>query len=133
MTEKGGMLAFIVQDRTLLAKKEPLPKLRRGWALIRVRLAGICNTDLEILRGYHGFRGTPGHEFVGEVAEVQGVSRATKREWLGRRVCAEINVSFSSYCFKTGPAFCRRTFHTHCARRTVLGIVAQDGAFAQSL
>jgi len=133
MTEKGGMLAFIVQDRTLLAKKEPLPKLRRGWALIRVRLAGICNTDLEILRGYHGFRGTPGHEFVGEVAEVQGVSGATKREWLGRRVCGEINVSCSAYGFKPVCDFCRRGLKTHCARRTVLGIVAQDGAFAEYL
>ena len=67
-----------------------LPRLRPGWALVRVRLAGICNTDIEILRGYHHFRGTPGHEFVGEVADVGGVSRAAKKKWLGRRVCGEI-------------------------------------------
>ncbi len=127
------MLAFIVQGRKLAVKKKPLPKLRPGWALVRVRLAGICNTDLEILRGYHGFRGTPGHEFVGEVAEVQGVSAATKREWLGRRVCGEINVSCSAYGFKLVCDFCRRGLKTHCARRTVLGIVAQDGAFAEYL
>src|SRR6266581_2504929 len=59
------MLAFIVQSRRLVAKKKPLPKLRKGWALIRVRLAGICNTDVEILRGYHNFHGTPGHELFG--------------------------------------------------------------------
>src|SRR5260370_2267381 len=117
MTEKGGMLAFIVKDRTLLAKKEPLPKLRRGWALIRVRLAGICNTDLEILRGYHGFRGTPGHEFVGEVAEVQGVSRATKREWLGRRGCGEVHVSCFADRFQPVCDFCPRRFKTPCSRR----------------
>jgi threonine dehydrogenase-like Zn-dependent dehydrogenase len=127
------MLAFIVQGRKLAVKKKPLPKLRPGWALVRVRLAGVCNTDLEILRGYHGFRGTPGHEFVGEVAKVQGVSGATKEKWLGRRVTGEINVSCSAYGFKPVCDFCRRGLKTHCARRTVLGIVAQDGAFAEYL
>ena len=57
---------------------------------MRVRLAGICNTDIEILRGYHDFRGTPGHEFVGEVAEVRGVSPLERDRWLGRRVVGEI-------------------------------------------
>jgi alcohol dehydrogenase len=107
--------------------------LRPGWALVRVRLAGICNTDIEILRGYHAFRGTPGHEFVGEVAGVQGVSGATKRKWLGRRVTGEINVSCSAYGFKPVCDFCRRGLKTHCARRTVLGIVTHDGAFAEYL
>jgi alcohol dehydrogenase len=100
---------------------------------VRVRLAGICNTDVEILRGYHAFRGTPGHEFVGEVADVKGVSAATKRKWLGRRVTGEINVSCSAYGFKPVCDFCRRGLKTHCARRTVLGIVAHDGAFAEYL
>ena len=127
------MLGFIAHGRRLVAKKKPPPKLRKGWGLIHVRLAGICNTDVEILRGYHDFRGTPGHEFVGEVAEVQGVSGATKRKWLGRRVCGEINVSCSAYGFKPVCDFCRRGLKTHCARRTVLGIVAQDGAFAEYL
>jgi threonine dehydrogenase-like Zn-dependent dehydrogenase len=127
------MLAFIVQGRKLAVKKKPLPKLQPGWALVRVRLAGICNTDLEILRGYHGFRGTPGHEFVGEVAKVQRVSGATKEKWLGRRVTGEINVSCSAYDFKPVCDFCRRGLKTHCTRRTVLGIVAHDGAFAEYL
>ena len=77
------MLSFVVGDRKLKAVSKPLPKLRRGWALVRVRMAGICNTDVEILRGYHNFRGTPGHEFVGEVAEVAGVGAATRKKWLG--------------------------------------------------
>jgi len=127
------MLAFIVQGRRLVARKKPLPKLRKGWALIRVRLAGICNTDVEILRGYHNFRGTPGHEFVGEVADVRGVSNATKKRWMGQRVCGEINVSCPAHGFKPVCDFCRRGLKTHCARRTVLGIVAHDGAFAEYL
>ena len=127
------MLAFIVQGRRLIPKNKPLPKLRKGWALIRVRLAGICNTDVEILRGYHGFRGTPGHELVGEVADVHDVSAGAKNQWLGQRVCGEINVSCSAYGFKPVCDFCRRGLRTHCARRTVLGIVNHDGAFAEYL
>jgi threonine dehydrogenase-like Zn-dependent dehydrogenase len=127
------MLAFIVRNRRLLTVKKPLPRLRKGWALIRVRLAGICNTDVEILRGYHHFRGTPGHEFVGEVAEVEGVSTRERRRWTGRRVCGEINVTCSAYGFKPVCEFCKRGLKTHCMSRTVLGIVAHDGAFAEFL
>jgi threonine dehydrogenase-like Zn-dependent dehydrogenase len=127
------MLAFTARNHKLVSKNRPLPRLRRGWALIRVRLAGICNTDLEILRGYHNFHGTPGHEFVGEVAEVRGVSTATKEKSLGRRVCGEINVSCAAYGFKPICSFCKRGWKTHCARRTVLGIVNHDGAFAEYL
>ncbi len=127
------MLAFTARNHKLVSKNRPLPRLRRGWALIRVRLAGICNTDIEILRGYHNFHGTLGHEFVGEVAEVRGVSAAAKKKWLGRRVCGEINVSCSAYGFKPVCSFCKRRWKTHCARRTVLGIVNHDGAFAEYL
>src|SRR5208282_655913 len=127
------MLTFQVAKNRLLAVDKPLPKLRRGWALIRVRLAGICNTDVEILRGYHGFRGVPGHEFVGEVAAVHGVSAKTEKKWVGKRVAGEINVACSAYGYKPVCEFCRRGLKTHCARRTVLGIVAHDGAFAEYL
>src|SRR5882724_308530 len=127
------MLAFTARNRKLVSKKKPLPRLRGGWALIQVQMAGICNTDVEILRGYHNFSGTPGHEFVGEVAEVRGVSAATKKKWLGRRVCGEINFSCSAYGFKPVCDFCKRGWETHCARRTVLGIVNHDGAFAEYL
>ena len=127
------MLAFTARNHKLVSKNRPLPRLRRGWALIRVRLAGICNTDVEILRGYHNFRGTPGHEFVGEVAEVRGVSAAAKKKWMGRRVCGEINVSCSAHGFKPVCSFCKRGLRTHCARRTVLGIVNHDGTFAEYL
>ena len=127
------MLAFSASRKRLKPVSKPRPWLRRGWALIRVRLAGICNTDLEILRGYHAFRGVPGHEFVGEVADVLGVSAKQKDKWLGHRVCGEINVSCAAYADRSACDFCGRGLKTHCARRTVLGIVAHDGAFAEFL
>ncbi|MBS1839347.1 MAG: alcohol dehydrogenase catalytic domain-containing protein [Acidobacteria bacterium] len=110
-----------------------MPKLRNGWALIKVRLAGVCNTDIEILRGYHGFRGTPGHEFVGEVVEVAGVSKTEKRTWIGSRVAGEINISCSAFGYRPVCSYCKRGLKTHCARRTVLGILSHDGAFAEYL
>ena len=127
------VLAFLAKAGRLQQTPRPLPKLRPGWALVRVRLAGICNTDIEILRGYHAFRGVPGHEFVGEVAEISGGSPQRRGKWLGKRVCGEINVSCSAYGFKPLCAFCKSGLRTHCARRTVLGIVAHDGAFAEYL
>jgi threonine dehydrogenase-like Zn-dependent dehydrogenase len=127
------MLAFRVSKRRLKRVQKQLPKLRSGWALIRVRLAGICSTDVEILRGYHQFRGVPGHEFVGEVVEVAGASPALRKRWIGKRVAGEINVSCSAYHYKPLCEFCRRGLERHCARRTVLGIVAHDGTFAEFL
>jgi threonine dehydrogenase-like Zn-dependent dehydrogenase len=130
---KDPVLAFTVHNQKLVTKEKSQPKLRPGWALVRVRMAGICNTDVEILRGYHDFRGTPGHEFVGEVAEVRGVSERERARWVGRRVVGEINVACSAYGYRPLCTFCRRGLKTHCARRTVLGIVAHDGAFAEYL
>jgi threonine dehydrogenase-like Zn-dependent dehydrogenase len=127
------VLSFVPLKEKLVTKERPLPKLRPRWALVRVRLAGICNTDIEILCGYHDFRGTPGHEFVGEVVEVRGVSARERVRWMGRRVVGEINVTCSAYKYRPACVFCRRGLKTHCARRTVLGIVAHDGAFAEYL
>ncbi|MFY9733077.1 MAG: alcohol dehydrogenase catalytic domain-containing protein [Candidatus Acidiferrales bacterium] len=127
------MLAFITKNHALTAVSKPLPRLRPGWALVCVRLAGICNTDVEILRGYHNFRGTPGHEFVGEVVDVRAARSHEKKRWLGRRVAGEINISCAALGFRPPCEFCRRGLKTHCARRKVLGIVAHDGAFAEFL
>ena len=127
------MLAFTVKNKKLGARSKALPKLRPRWALVRVLLAGICNTDVEILRGYHAFRGVPGHEFVGEVTAVNGISAKEKTKWLDKRVTGEINVPCSAYNYRPVCAFCRRGLTTHCARRTVLGIVNHDGAFAEYL
>ena len=107
-----------------------MPKPRPGWALVRVRMAGICNTDVEILRGYHNFRGTPGHEFVGEVEELAGVGAAARKRWIGKRVVGEINIACRALGFRSVCRFCRRGLTTHCERRKVLGILGHDGAFA---
>ena len=88
-------------------------------ALIRVSLAGICGTDRQILKGYSGFRGIPGHEFVGEVAACD------QARWVGRRVVGEINVA----CERC--EWCRRGLARHCAQRTVMGIVNRPGTFAE--
>jgi len=127
------MLAFAVSKRGLVAVQKRIPALRPRWALVKVRLAGICNTDFEILRGYHNFRGTPGHEFVGEVVDVAGVSPAIRKRWIGKRVAGEINIGCAALGFRPVCKFCERGLQRHCLRRKVLGIVAQDGAFAEFL
>lgn len=98
----------------------PEPTLLPGEVLVRVHLAGICSTDLEIARGYLQFRGVPGHEFVGTV--VAGSDRLQNC-----RVVAEIN------CPCQACDTCRRGLLNHCPRRTVLGIAGRDGAFAELL
>jgi len=90
-------------------------------ALVRVLLSGICNTDLEIARGYAGFQGTIGHEFVGLVEEAPGGSL------VGQRVVGEINAGCGA-C-----ELCREGDPRHCQKRTVLGIVRRDGAHAEFL
>ncbi|MEN3047990.1 MAG: alcohol dehydrogenase catalytic domain-containing protein [Candidatus Caldarchaeales archaeon] len=94
---------------------------RHGEALIRVRLAGICGTDLQILKGYAGFRGVPGHEFVGEVVE------SDRSDLVGARVVGEINAA----CGRCD--MCSVGLRRHCRNRTVLGIKGRDGAFAEYL
>lgn len=126
------MLAFQVRSGRLARISKSLTNLRPGWALVRLRLAGICNTDVEILRGYHDFRGTPGHEFVGKVVDVSGPPAQRKR-WLGQRVVGEINIGCRALGFHPVCKFCRQGLIRHCARRNVLGIVNHDGAFAEFL
>ncbi|MDQ1559317.1 MAG: hypothetical protein QOD32_2377 [Pyrinomonadaceae bacterium] len=92
-----------------------------GEAVVRVTLAGICNTDVEIARGYAGFEGTLGHEFVGVVES------APDKSLVGRRVVGEINAG----CGRC--ELCAAGDARHCPRRTVLGIVGRDGAFAEYL
>jgi threonine dehydrogenase-like Zn-dependent dehydrogenase len=92
-----------------------------GEALVRVSMAGICNTDLEIARGYMGFQGILGHEFVGVVEQ------SPDSAWTGRRVAGEINASCGQ-C-----ETCAAGRRTHCPNRTVLGILNRSGAFADYL
>lgn len=99
----------------------PRPDRERGQALIRLNLAGICSTDLEIVKGYAGYAGVLGHEFVGVVEDADGDS------WVGRRVVGGINLGCGecSTCIGEGPE--------HCPNRSVLGIIDHDGAFADYL
>jgi threonine dehydrogenase-like Zn-dependent dehydrogenase len=127
------MLAFAVRNHGLVPENKPRPRLRRGWALVRVRLVGICNTDVELLHGYYNFRGVPGHEFVGTVEQLHRASAREKKKWLGRRVCGEINISCRALGRRPICDFCRRGLKTHCARRTVLGIIGHPGAYAEYL
>jgi alcohol dehydrogenase len=124
------MLAAITRGKRVAVVQKPLPRLRPGWALVRVRLAGICNTDIEILHGYHDFHGTLGHEFVGEV---ERVASARHRKWIGRRVVGEINLACEGLGYRKPCGYCRRRIPTHCARRRVLGIIGHDGAIAEYL
>jgi threonine dehydrogenase-like Zn-dependent dehydrogenase len=124
------MLAAITRGKRVAIVEKPLPRLRPGWALVRVRLAGICNTDIEILRGYHNFQGTLGHEFVGEVVRV---ASARDAKWVERRVVGEINLACAGLGFRKPCEYCRRGIPTHCVRRRVLGILGHDGAFAEYL
>jgi len=98
----------------------PIPRIP-GETLVRVLLAGICNTDLEITKGYAGFNGVPGHEFVGLVVE------SDRTDLIGKRVVGEINVGCGT-C-----DLCRSDDSRHCPTRTVLGIKERDGAFAEFL
>jgi alcohol dehydrogenase len=124
------MLAAVSRRNRVVMAQKAVPRLRPGWALVRVRLAGICNTDVEILRGYHDFHGTLGHEFVGEVARV---ADSMDRGWIGRRVVGEINLACTGLGFAKRCGYCLRDIPTHCARRRVLGIIGHDGAFAEFL
>ncbi len=115
----SAMLAVHVEDRRVQVRRKPRPRPRPGFALLRLLAGGICNTDLELLRGYYGFRGTPGHEFAAEVVQ------ADTRALIGRRVVGEINLA----CGRC--EWCRRDLGRHCPNRTVLGIVRHPGAFSE--
>jgi len=115
------MKALVFSEGGLRLEQRPVPVPAPSEALIRVLVAGICNTDLEILKGYMGFTGIPGHEFVGVVEQ------APDADWIGRRVVGEINAG----CGRC--ECCRAGLERHCTHRTVLGIQGRDGAFAEYL
>jgi alcohol dehydrogenase len=113
------MLSVHLDAGAVQVREEARPQRPEGFALIRPILMGICNTDLELQRGYYGFSGVPGHEFVGEVIE------ADTEDWIGKRVVGEINLACGA-C-----AWCRRDLGRHCPTRSVLGIVRHPGAFSE--
>jgi threonine dehydrogenase-like Zn-dependent dehydrogenase len=115
------MKAIIWDKKLRYVNDYPVPAPADGEALVRIRMAGICNTDLEITKGYMGFAGVLGHEFVGIVEKVEGPFR----HLAGKRVVGDIN------CVCGKCAYCLGDMKTHCASRTTLGIAGRDGAFAE--
>lgn len=112
------MNALWLEDNKISLRDIPQPG-KPNEALIKIRRAGICSTDLELVKGYYPYTGVIGHEFVGEVIEAEDVS------WIGQRVVGDINVVCGQceQCLNGRP--------THCEHRTVLGIVNRDGTFAE--
>ena len=115
------MITVHLESGRVEIRRAPKPRRPQGFASIRLLFGGICNTDLELRRGYYGFSGTPGHEFVGEVID------ADNSKLIGKRVVGEINLA----CGKC--SWCRRGLERHCPTRTVLGIVKHPGAFREVL
>lgn len=112
-----------INGRIRINSKGPKPQIKAGEALVRVLCAGVCNTDLEITKGYLGFSGVMGHEFVGIVEQVQGDDRSL----LGKRVVGEINAGCGQ-C-----EWCRKGLERHCPDRGTLGIWKRDGCMADYL
>lgn len=112
------MRAVVFENSLKYRTDYPEPEIDSGWARIKVSKAGICGTDLEITKGYMGFTGVLGHEFVGTV------DICTHSEWMGKRVTGEINAGCGE-C-----EFCLEKLARHCPNRTVLGILNLDGCMA---
>ncbi len=112
------MKSVWLEDNQISLHDVPQPR-KPDEALIKIRKAGICSTDLELVKGYYPYTGILGHEFVGEVVEAEDAA------WVGQRVVGEINVVCNrcEQCLNGRP--------THCENRTVLGIVNRDGTFAE--
>jgi threonine dehydrogenase-like Zn-dependent dehydrogenase len=119
-TDKIMKGLWLENNQLELRTNIPIPEPPPGEALVRVLRAGICNTDLELIKGYYPYTGIIGHEFVGIVE--QG-----PKQLINQRVVGEINAACGN-C-----RFCRRGQPTHCENRTVLGIVNRNGAFAEYL
>ncbi|GJL55455.1 MAG: alcohol dehydrogenase [Nitrospirales bacterium] len=116
------MHALVFENRLRLDHEYAIPEPRSGEALIRVLRAGICSTDLELCKGYMGYAGIIGHEFIGIVEHA-----AERPDLHGQRVAGEINAA----CYAC--ATCHAGRPTHCPHRTVLGISGRDGSFAEFL
>jgi threonine dehydrogenase-like Zn-dependent dehydrogenase len=112
------MQALWLENNQISLRDVPQPASKTE-ALIKIRKAGVCSTDLELVKGYYPYTGILGHEFVGEVVD------ASDESWIGARVAGEINIS----CWKCEA--CRNGRPTHCENRTVLGIVNRNGVFAE--
>jgi len=118
MTDQNKMRAVVFDGSLRVVDDYPVPELRPEWARIRIQTAGICKTDMELVKGYRDFTGVLGHEFVGVV------DACDRQEWIGKKVVGEINVS-CGHC-----QWCRKGLGRHCSAGTTLGIVNHDGCMA---
>ena len=119
------MKAIVFDNELKLDNNYTKPVPQKGEALIRVTLAGICNTDYEITKGYMGYVGVLGHEFVGIVEEVNGEDQS----WVGKRVVAEISWG----CDDPNCEWCAVKNYRHCPNRHTIGIWKKDGCMAEYL
>jgi threonine dehydrogenase-like Zn-dependent dehydrogenase len=119
------MKAVLFDGELRFVEDHPVPEPAGDEALLRVLMAGVCRTDLEIIKGYMGFRGVLGHEFVAVVEKAGGKAGGL----VGRRVVGEINCGCGTCEVCLGGGFSK----THCPDRTVLGISGRDGALAEYL
>lgn len=117
------MKAIVFDENLKLDKNDEKPVPQKGEALIKVSLAGICNTDFEITKGYMGYKGILGHEFVGVVEEINDEDKSL----LGKRVVAEISYG----CHKPDCEWCNQGLVRHCPDRHTIGIWRKDGCFAE--
>ena len=120
------MKAIVFDEELKLDTNYKKPEPKEGEALIKVSLAGICNTDYEITKGYMGYKGILGHEFVGVVEEVNS-TKAEDLKWVGKRVVAEISYG----CDDPNCEWCAKKNYRHCPNRHTLGIWRKDGCFAE--
>lgn len=117
------MKALTFNTKLELKNDYPMPVMKEGEALIKVTMMGICNTDFEITKGYMGYNGILGHEFVGEVIDI----KSNDKSLLGKRVVGEINLGCND-C-----DWCEAKLSRHCPNRSTLGIWKKDGCFAEYL
>lgn len=117
------MKAVVFDKELKLVKDYEKPTPKKGEALIRVTLAGICNTDYEITKGYMGYKGILGHEAVGIVEDVNGEDKSL----IGKRVVSEISYG----CKEPDCNYCAEKLYRHCPNRHTLGIWKKDGCFAE--
>ncbi len=116
--------AYVDEGVLSLRSDMPIPKPSENEVLLKVLIAGVCATDLAIIKGYADFTGTPGHEFIGVITEL---GASVDKSWLGKRVVAEIN-QWCGYC-----EYCINKNYSHCCHREVIGIRGSNGAFAEYL
>ncbi|MBN1768564.1 MAG: alcohol dehydrogenase catalytic domain-containing protein [Prolixibacteraceae bacterium] len=117
------MKALIFNGKLTFVTNMPIPEPPKDEALIKILMVGICNTDIEITKGYMNFQGIPGHEFVGIVENVNNADKS----WIGKRVVGDINCA----CGNDNCEYCIKNLGRHCPNRTTLGISERNGCFAE--